>query len=560
MKTEINIPILSNEKYSKEVLSDIISSLEKLDNAKMVVFSRLNNSLNERVAKLCSLKSRINRANQIIALIASKKEGFTLKSKRSYPNKNHNFYVPTVIDTNADKMEKEPMKKLNKVVLNKEIAGLNSKCTVVKENIVNYREFLSSSTQFNDIVKDLEKVCNKRDQVAEDLEQFQPMLANFTNDFTFLTKEKIELGKKNKTVTNVPDTNTDRPSLNKNTPQEEENKTRPVIQEAPISITQKAKIKKYRKRRKKLLSEGNAFQFNLPKSIALAGISEFDELKDEDDKINENNLEDEVEEFEEQEEIEEQDQPMDIIEEDFDLPLDHLKNQNKNKIESHKSVKTSINLTYNERRINNNNIEKNNNNNTVTSSVTSSSAVPPPPPPPPPPQEIPAPPKQNTSQPQRSKNPPPPPPPPPVPSSSKIEVIEGGAGIPPPPPPPPPPPVVPTVPSKTTNTQAEKRNGPEISLEEELARAKNGLKKKGNVKIEEKPKKVLSFQEQLAASRMKLKKKAQVEEPKPKPPVEEPKLSPQDVLKRQIQMRYEMIKKHEKEEEDDNEKSEDDDF
>ena len=75
MKTEINIPILSNEKYSKEVLSDIISSLEKLDRAKMTVFSRLNNSLNERVTKLCSLKSRINRDNQIIALIYSKKEG-----------------------------------------------------------------------------------------------------------------------------------------------------------------------------------------------------------------------------------------------------------------------------------------------------------------------------------------------------------------------------------------------------------------------------------------------------------------------------------------------------
>ena len=119
MKTEINIPILSNEKYSKEVLSDIISSLEKLDRAKMTVFSRLNNSLNERVTKLCSLKSRINRANQIIALISSKKEGWTLKSKRNYPNKNHNFYVPTVIDTNVNKMEKNPMMRLNKVVLKK---------------------------------------------------------------------------------------------------------------------------------------------------------------------------------------------------------------------------------------------------------------------------------------------------------------------------------------------------------------------------------------------------------------------------------------------------------
>ena len=197
------------------------------------------------------------------------------------------------------------------------------------------------------------------------------MLINFTNDFTFLTKKKIEFGKKNKTISNVPEPNTDTPTLDKNTTKEGENKTRPVIQEAPISITQKTKIRKYRKRRKK---------FNLPKSISLAGISEFDELKDEDDKTNENNLDDEIEEYEEQEEIEEQDQPMEIIDEDEDMPLDYYRN--KNKFDHHKSIKSSSNLTFNERRANNNNNENNNNNNNkVTSTVTGSSAVPPPPPP-----------------------------------------------------------------------------------------------------------------------------------------------------------------------------------
>ena len=47
---------------------------------------------------------------------------------------------------------------------------MNTKCSVVKENIVKYREYLSASTQFNDIVKDLEKACQKREQISEDLE------------------------------------------------------------------------------------------------------------------------------------------------------------------------------------------------------------------------------------------------------------------------------------------------------------------------------------------------------------------------------------------------------
>ena len=57
MKSEINCPILTSEKFSKEVLTDIVNSLEQLENAKTTIFNRLNSAFSERVNKLCDIKA-----------------------------------------------------------------------------------------------------------------------------------------------------------------------------------------------------------------------------------------------------------------------------------------------------------------------------------------------------------------------------------------------------------------------------------------------------------------------------------------------------------------------
>jgi hypothetical protein len=41
MKAEINCPILTSEKFSKEVLGDIVTSLEKLENIKQLFLTGL---------------------------------------------------------------------------------------------------------------------------------------------------------------------------------------------------------------------------------------------------------------------------------------------------------------------------------------------------------------------------------------------------------------------------------------------------------------------------------------------------------------------------------------
>ena len=221
------------------------------------------------------------------------------------------------------------------------------------------------------------------------------------------------------------------------------------------------------------------------------------------------------------------------------MPIDYIRYNNKTKFEINRINQNNINnnnYTYQKAVYNANNNNVNN--------INTTQPQPQPQPQPqvntapvqPPPQA----PKPAFQPPQAPKQPNPPPP---VPTASKVVVVVGNtAGVPPPPPPPPPPPVVPTVPTKTT-TKAQ--NAGPINLEDELSKAKSGLKKKVSVEEVEKPK-VLSFAEQLALSRNKLKKTGNV----PKP--QEKKQNAKDLLSQQIKLRFQNLRMHEDEKEEEN--------
>lgn len=51
MNTEISCPILFNEKFSKEFLTDLVTYLEQLETVKATIFNRLNTAFQERVKK-----------------------------------------------------------------------------------------------------------------------------------------------------------------------------------------------------------------------------------------------------------------------------------------------------------------------------------------------------------------------------------------------------------------------------------------------------------------------------------------------------------------------------
>jgi hypothetical protein len=553
MKTEINCPVLSSEKFSKEVLKDIITSLEQLENTKNNIFNRLNNAFNERYNKLCNIKARIIRANKIIESYSSINEAITLKSKYHYPSKKHNYYTPTIIDQNSTRVKPEPMVKLNRIALNDK-EKLGAKSLAAKDKIVTYDKYLSYATQFNDIVNELNKVTSQEISIRQDLDDFEPILNHVTSDFTFGTNMKIEYAKKQQ-YNPQQEINRGGSILLQdylNEKKEEERKKKKNIQQAPKSIIEKQKIRRTVPKKKKIKNTPKV-NFVLPTNIALGGVANLEGSEDDDEKKEENKIEEEEDDDDDFKDdnqnegqfINEED------EEDTDLPIDYIRYNNQIKIDTNR---INQNANYN-----NNQTSTTTNNNSANQSQ--SQPTPPPPPPPSAPQTqintaqvntatVPQPPPQKQAVPPPQQRPPNPPPA--VPTASKIQVVVGNSSsIPPPPPPPPPPPVVPTIPTKPSSAKVEtKSSGGEVSLEDELAKAMSGLKKTGKVELDEKPKpKELSFAEQLAMSRNKLKKPVIVEKPPPK------KQNCMDLLSQQIRLRFQQLRMHE----DDNEDSDSED-
>jgi hypothetical protein len=553
MKTEINCPVLSSEKFSKEVLKDIITSLEQLENTKNNIFNRLNNAFNERYNKLCNIKARIIRANKIIESYSSINEAITLKSKYHYPSKKHNYYTPTIIDQNSTRVKPEPMVKLNRIALNDK-EKLGAKSLAAKDKIVTYDKYLSYATQFNDIVNELNKVTSQEISIRQDLDDFEPILNHVTSDFTFGTNMKIEYAKKQQYNPQQEINRGGSILLQEylNEKKEEERKKKKNIQQAPKSIIEKQKIRRTVPKKKKIKNTPKV-NFVLPTNIALGGVANLEGSEDDDEKKEENKIEEEEDDDDDFKDdnqnegqfINEED------EEDTDLPIDYIRYNNQIKIDTNR---INQNANYN-----NNQTSTTTNNNSANQSQ--SQPTPPPPPPPSAPQTqintaqvntatVPQPPPQKQVVPPPQQRPPNPPPA--VPTASKIQVVVGNSSsIPPPPPPPPPPPVVPTIPTKPSSAKVEtKSSGGEVSLEDELAKAMSGLKKTGKVELDEKPKpKELSFAEQLAMSRNKLKKPVIVEKPPPK------KQNCMDLLSQQIRLRFQQLRMHE----DDNEDSDSED-
>jgi len=550
MKEEINCPILSSEKFSKEVLSDMIGSLEQLENIKTTIFNRLNTAFGERVKKLCDIKARINRANQIISSYSSINEAITLKSKYHYPTKNHYYYTPTIINKTATTTIKEQPLKLNKIVLNDK-TNLGTKSLGNKDKIITYDKFLSFSTQFKDLVNELENASRQEANLQKSFEEFEPILNHTASDFTFGTKMKIDYVKKQQYN---PQLSNREASINLqeflNEKRKEEEKRRKMIQQAPKSILEKQKLKKYKKKSKKLISQTNSSKvnINLPTNIGLGGVADLTGGDDNEDKIDEKNEEEDEEEDDDFIDDEQVDPQLEKQEDDdVDMPIDYIRINNRAKSDTIKNNAnpSNNNNNYQKAVYNNSNSNNNNNNNSNTNQVntsqikqSNSEKVPPPSAAP-----------KVVAQPQSAKAPNPPPS---VSSNSNVVVVSKPSGaVPPPPPPPPPPPMVPTVPTKVSEEKVEKKSdSPQISLEQELAKAMSGLKKKVNVEVKEK-KKELSFAEQLALSRNKL-KKAVI----PPKPVEKKKAG-MDLLSQQIKLRFQNLRMHEEKEE---ENSDDDSF
>ena len=558
MKAEINCPILTNEKFSKEVLGDLVSSLEQLENTKATIFNRLNSAIAERVNKLCNIKARINRANQIISNYSSINEAITIKSKKHYPSQKHNYYTSMIIDKNATTLSRPPQEKINRIVLN-EKENLGFKSLAAKEKIVTYDKFLSYATQFNDVVNTLDKVIAQENSIRQCMDDFGPILKHVTNDFSLANKNKIETAKKQLAFPRTVSTSISRIGSTATTEffidRKSEEKKKKVIQQAPKSIIEKTKLKKYKKKKKYLATNNTAkINFNLPTNIGLGNVTDLADNDDEEDKIEQEKSEDEDDDDydDDKDDVQTDPQIQDQQEINVDLPIDLIRYNNETKTFTNKIPKTNINNNSQNTQNNNNSQQntENSNQNTNTNDENTQST------PTPPPQQV-----NNNVQINT----------PPVNNQSNSNVVFVSESSTPGPPPPPPPPMIkiefnPEFEKKAKENEEKEKNEPkekkeeientnggeELSMADQLAQSMAKLKKTGEVKVKEPEKpKELSLADQIALSRSKLKKTVEVNQ---KPP-EKKKVNGMDLLSAQIRLRFQNLRMHE----DDNDKDDDSD-
>ena len=172
MIQDINYNILTKEKSYKEVLIDLINSLEQLEKTKSIIFNRLNNSFSKSLHKFANLKSRINRINHILGSFSSiNKEKILLND---YLNKN------LILES----LKSEYSLKLNKIVLNGKLE-------------------LSFTSQFNDITNELNKASEQIINIRRNMDDYKPILSHIKKDFFFENSLKKNIVNNNQKLINV---------------------------------------------------------------------------------------------------------------------------------------------------------------------------------------------------------------------------------------------------------------------------------------------------------------------------------------------------------------------
>ena len=543
MDAELKVHINETGKYRSEYLTFAIQNLSKLDAYKDYIFNNINKNIASRVQKLQNLKSRINRIREILPKLNECNSAMTIKSKKYYPDNKHHYYqyinlqdtpeaIKKLIDSNFNSNPN-----ISKINIKRPLVDKGEKGTLGKIPKETLEESISSQ-----ILGNMQKKV--KDLATELYElRFKNIGSSLTNELNDLVYEKTpyletSFGFMNKKLIQKADTlwkvNKDEFDLkqngnviNQNKDYKEPNfakkssKKLPYkLQEAPKSITTKAKIEKYVSKKVLLEKTKEKQEFNLPTSINLGRVVELkDDTANEETPIADENI------YPEREDIDiDFDNQTDInninLDYEYDLPVDIITRKN---LENFKNDENTINpnpnnynyKTANTSNINNAsnniNINVNDNINNVINTNTTANTIN----------------NYNNNYNQAPQN---------TGSSGKIVVVNGsGPGIPPPPPPPPPPPVVPVVPVQ------------------KAAKANTAAKKEADNEEKPEPKKELSMAEQLAKVTLKKVPDAKKEE-KPKP-----KLDGMDLLRQQILLRHRQITLHQKDQEEDNEEDEEED-
>lgn len=531
MKVDLNIHINETGKFRAEYLTSAIQNLNKLDNYKNYVFNNINKNISDRVTKLQNLKSRINRIKEILPKLNEYKGALTIKSKKYYPSDTHKYYqyihlednmdsINNIINSNYSKNNQNFLKINTKKHLydkNNDFFG-----KIPRDNLdegCNMQSLFNIQKRYQDLANQLFEIRFKNigsslftelNDLVYDKSQY------FKTSFDFMDKKLIqkadELWKvSKKDVISIPRENKDVDNSYDDTMRSAKNLKKSLkLQEAPKSIISKVKIEKYVNKKILLEKPTEKQEFNLPTSINLGGVAE---LKDENVEENQNQEDNNI--YPEREDFDlDYDNPTDInnlnMDDNFDLPVDIITRRNLENLTNKNTITEDSNgelpkVNYNYQ------TTSAPSTNAFPTVTPTSSAIPTPPPPPPPP-SAPSPPSMNTK-----------------PDNGVVFLNSGPVVI---PPPPPPPPVIKITakqydPNEKTEDvkKEEEHNEPELSMAEQLANVK--LKKVGQTKVKQAPKKQSN--------------------------------NLVDLLKQQINLRFQHLRMHDEKEEDNEEDEEDED-
>lgn len=354
MKINYEIPIIYNDLFKNESLFQAISNLEKLEQISVDVFNRINKSLIDKKTKLENLKSRINRANCIISSFENLPQAITLKSKRFYPTNGLNNSNNDKSNSNVE-YSPDANYRLSNVYTNQSNSTFNHQ-SIYFEDVCDFSLIKIPSIKSHQDINTKpsnpsSKLGKKPDGMLDDVSLYQDILNSvqpykeMTSEFKFSSqapifkssdKQEIPSGidKMNsifqfmeKTrIYGVKKTSHIEPReskiLNKFMKKKTKNANIKKPQDAPVSITEKVKLTKYKQKKDVIRRNTNAtIQLNIPKNINLPLISDFD--------IETTPIEDYFAEDNENEVYAPQEAIFNDDINEFQTPLDIIKNYNK---------------------------------------------------------------------------------------------------------------------------------------------------------------------------------------------------------------------------------------
>lgn len=283
MKSKFDISLNTNSLYKSDYFHQIVTNLEKLDFIKSSIFATINQGISDRVTKLVNIKSRINRIKQIIVLFNNLPQALTIKSKKNYPNNAINFYRALHIEEDFNNLiAKEqllnPARLMNKP--GQEILGLPPKGSF--DDALTTQKIINNLPKFKDLPIILNENAKKNyttnlveDDIENDIVESNMKYTN--SQFSFMEKKKMKAAMSSRISGRKATTDINN-SYIQNPPQKKKTKKKEILQDAPVSIKEKAKISEYKTKRN-FLPRTNiqpSFEVNLPSNLNLGNLAQID--------------------------------------------------------------------------------------------------------------------------------------------------------------------------------------------------------------------------------------------------------------------------------------------